>query len=249
MLGLIYKDLLIIKKEIFLNIFAMVGMTIPVFLPWEKMIGTVGIGLVNGYSMSYVIMPVLMYFFVYSLIGGLQNGLFAHDENRCYSSWVVSTPMTVKGQVLSKYYCGLIFLFAGLIWCMICDIIASFVNGAVGSTMGIAIVYFFLQMFISAFELPFIVRFGHKNGTTFKVAMMLCIVFVGIVYGLFGPLPDADVDSLLMSGIRWMMEGSNMSTLALGIFSLAPFLAVFLYYVSYKVSVRMYLKGVENYEH
>lgn len=251
MLGLIYKDFLTMKKEILLNMVAIIGMSIMVVLPWNKIMEEVGANteLINGYTMSYIIMPVVMYFFIYSIIGGLQNNLFTHDENKCYSSWVVSTPETVKGQVLSKYYGALIFLFAGLVWSMICDIVAAFTNGVVGSTMSIAIVFFFLQMFISAFELPFVVRFGYKNGTTFKVTMIAVISFGIIVYGLFGPLPNIDADSAVWYVIDWLVKGSNMSTVMLGIVSLAPFLAVLLYYISYRVSVKLYPKGVENYEH
>ncbi len=251
MLGLIYKDFIIMKKEILLNMVAIVGFSIPVILPWNKIMeeANANTELINGYTMSYIIMPFVMYFFMYNIIGGLQSNLFVHDENKCYSSWVVSTPETVKGHIRSKYFGALIFLFGGIVWSMICDIVASFVNGTVRSTLSIAIVFFFLQMFISAFELPFAVRFGYKNGTTFKVAMIAVVFFGVIVYGLFGPLPNIDADSVIWYVIEWLVRGSNMSTVMLGCVSFAPFLIVCLYYISYKVSVRLYPKGVENYEH
>ncbi|MBQ4283218.1 MAG: ABC-2 transporter permease [Lachnospira sp.] len=251
MLGLMYKDFLVMKKEIITNLILMIIYTVPVCLPWSKMMGEVpgsSEGLFSGVGLSYFVMPITTYFFIFMIIGGLQSNLFAHDEKNVYSSWAVSSPMTVKGQVLSKYYMSLLFGFVGLVLAYVVDIVASFTNGVVGSTVGVAMVMFFIQMFVASFDLPFIIRFGSKNGSMFKVIMMSVICFAAIVYGLFGPLPEGDFGDFMWSKLEWLVYGDK-GVVAIGFLALAPVAIALLYYLSYKVSVRLYMKGVENYEH
>lgn len=251
MLGLFYKDFLIMKKELLLNFLAMIGCSILMFLPWENILEANGMvtDVINGETMTFVIMPLIAYFFIFGTISGLQNNLFSGDERKGYSAFITATPITAKGQVLSKYYETLFLSFLGIIWGTVCDLISSLVSGTMGSAINIYLTLFFIQILLRAIDMPFLIRFGQKHGKIVKLLMVAVITLIGIVYRLFGKLPDMNSDSLFAVVLLWLINEKNLSAFMLGVVSLAPYVAVILFYLSYRISVKIYQKGVENYDH
>ncbi len=250
MLGLIYKDFVIIRKEIISNSLMLFVNSILLFLPWESIMADSGIhfALLSGANMANKIMPAITYFFVFSIIGGLQNDLFAHDEKRCYHAFVTSTPLTEKGQVRAKYLGALILIFIGLMWAIICSFTAPIIGDATESTSKIALVFFSVQMLLSSFGLPFIIRFGEKKGDVFKMAFLAVFLFFGIVYLLFGPLPEISRDRIFETILEWIVDETKFSTLKSRVVTFAPPISLILYAISYAVSAKLYPKAVEGYE-
>lgn len=250
MLGLIYKDFVIIRKEIISNFLMIFACSILLFLPWESIISdsNIHIDLLSGANMANKIMPAITYFFVFSIIGGLQNDLFAHDEKKCYHAFVTSTPLTQKGQVRAKYLGALILILIGLAWAIICSFAAPIIGDATESTIKIALVFFSVQMLFSSFGLPFIIRFGEKRGDTFKMAFFAVFLFFGIVYLLFGPLPEISRDRIFETILEWIVDETKLSTLKTRVVTLAPPISLILYAISYAVSVKLYSKAVDGYE-
>lgn len=250
MLGLIYKDFLIMKKEILSNLLSVVLWTLPMFFPWQKMMEDNGMmtETINGETMTFVLVPLVSYFFTFIVLSGIQSNIFACDEKKMYSAFISSTPLTAKGQVLSKYYETLLISFIGVILGMFCDMISSLVHGEIGSAMTIYLSMFFVQIFLRAIDMPFIIRFGQKYGKNVKLIIIAVVAFGAIVYGLFGKLPDTDGGSLIDAVLLWFVTGNNLSTMMLGFVAIFPYVAFGAFYLSYRISVKMYRKGAENYE-
>jgi uncharacterized membrane protein YciS (DUF1049 family) len=115
-----------------------------------------------------------------------------------------------------------------------------------GETLEIRLFLFFLQLFLRAVETPFLVRYGSKSGKQVKLLVLLGAVFLVIVYLLFGPLPDSD--TVFETIVNWFSGENKLSGMLLGAAAILPYMIVALYYVSYRISCRLYQRGVEAYD-
>lgn len=243
MLGLMYKDYLLLKKEIITSLFGIVGCSILLLIPWNKL----STDAMNVQILEFFV-PVITYIMIFIVISGIQINIFSLDERKNYSSFIMSTPIGENGQVLSKYYEIILLSFSGVIYGYLCDIIASLISGKTKSTMMIYLTLFFVQIFLRAVDIPFYVRYGQKYGGTIKIAMIGGFSFIGIVYCLFGKLPDFTIDTMFESIIKWLADTKAVSLTSLGIIAVFPYITVLCFYISYKISVKVYKKGVEVYE-
>lgn len=240
MLGLIYKDFLVMKRELLLNILVVIACSI--FM-------NIFVSLVAEDGEQFALfLEAMMYLLVFSILGGLQNNLYESDENEYYSSFIISTPLAVRGQVVSKYYETLIFSFAGLGIGMINDLLSSMIIGYNRSSMSIYMTFFFIQIALRAIDTPFLIRYGQKYGKNIKLIMISVAVFMFIVYGLFGPLPKGGISTIVETVANWLYGMENMSVLMMGVVAIFPYIAVIMFYISYRISLKMYLKGVTAYE-
>ena len=187
---------------------------------------------------------------VFFLTGSIQTVLFESDERKKWAYFVTSTPECVEGVLWRKYTA--VFMLTGIcfIYCFIVDGVFCFFAPD-SSVIVLAIQIIYVQMFLRAIEIPFWVRFGTKRGSMVKAAFVLVIIFAGIIYALFGDLSIFSSSESLMDKIMGFvdkfMEGDvpDWVFLVQGIF---PFAAAAMYYFSYKISCRLYLKGVEEFD-
>ena len=239
------------KKDLLLCMVSVLGISILLFIPWAGLLEANGVAteFLNAESMTYAIMPMLAYICIFVVISVVQAGIFTHDERKVWSAYITASPMGGNGQVLSKYYMTLLLAFAGVVWGFICDNICTLISGIQGSAASIYITIFFIQITLRAVEMPFIIRFGEKHGRTYKILIISVIAFVGVVYLLFGRLPEnMSVNSFFEFIIRFSKNEAAVSTTMLGVAALFPYAALLLYYGSYKISCRLYQKGVNNYD-
>ena len=190
----------------------------------------------------------LVIFFVGST---MQSAFFRSDEVKKWAYFTASTPKSVEGTLWTKYTA--VFMITGIsyIYCFIVDcafcIFAE--NSGVISLVSLMI---YAQIFLRAIEIPFWVRFGTNRGSIIKAAFVLVIIFAVILYALFGDLSilsgaDESFGDKIVNALMKFMEGDvpDWVLLAEGIF---PFAAAAMYYYSYKISCKLYLKGVEEFD-
>lgn len=251
MSGLLYKDCAVMKKDILLCGLAIVFFSIPLFLPWGTILENSDAvsDMVNEASMAYRIVPAVVYLFVFIVISELQRGIFAHDERKVWSAYITASPLGAKGQVLSKYFLTLAMSFAAVVWGYICDMISMLVSGTKGSAMVIYLSFFFVQIMLRAIELPFYFRFGHKHGGMVKLLTLAAIAFIGIVYLLFGKLPQfVSAEDGFAFALRLLDNEELLPAVVMGAVSLFPYAALLLYYGSYRLSCRCCQRGVDGYD-
>jgi hypothetical protein len=247
MIGLIYKDLCVMKKSLIFNAGILLAQSVLFFLPWKWILPKFGVAEENEiYVAVFLILPLFVWLSAAMLIGSVQESLFQHDENKCYSAFISSTPLRGEGQVLSKYYEMLLLSAVLLMWGTVCDQAICVVNGLSGTTLEIRVGFFFLQLFLRAVETPFLVRYGSKSGKQVKLLMLLGAAFLVIVYLLFGPLPDSD--KIFETIGNWFLSGDKWSGLLLGAAAILPYIVFALYYISYRISCGLYQRGVETYD-
>ncbi|MCR4641344.1 MAG: hypothetical protein K5697_04865, partial [Lachnospiraceae bacterium] len=114
------------------------------------------------------------------------------------------------------------------------------------------------NLFIQSFELPLAYRYGGAQSDKMRVAIWLILLLPIAIYLLFG-----DIDWLLgENGFYYRYQeyihdpetlteaaGSymqNLSRIAVFVFTLIPHLLVLCYYLSYKISCKVYVKGVKD---
>ena len=98
----------------------------------------------------------------------------------------------------------------------------------------------FLQIALRAFEYPFTVRFGVKAGSYIKTALgTLLALLTATVFIIF---EDKLVPFFSGFSLKKLSRGANV------LVSVFPVLSVLLYIVSFKISCKLYPKGVERYD-
>ena len=180
--------------------------------------------------------------------------VISHDEVKKWAYFSVTTPTGINGQLYVKYViifmmCGLTLICTYIIDTVICCITTAITGEEMTSVVTILIILFYGQIFLKAIDLPFAVRFGTNKGSNVKALMLLGILLIFIIYILFGPLP-ADIESFLES-IYKFIENLNSGNIPDGIFifqGLFSFISIGGYIISYLISCRLYLKGVESYD-
>ncbi|MCH5192600.1 MAG: ABC-2 transporter permease [Oscillospiraceae bacterium] len=185
---------------------------------------------------------------VFFLTGAIQQIFFQSDEQKKWAYFVSATPKSVSGMLWTKY--TVVFMTSGIcfIYCFIADCaLCIFAEDSMVAQIAVQLIY--IQLFLRAIEIPFWVRFGTKRGNMVKAFFVLVIIFAVILYLLFGDLSifRAGLMDRLYRMLTDFMEGNvpDWVFLVQGIF---PFAAAALYYLSYKISCRLYLKGVEEFD-
>ncbi len=253
MFGLFYKDLCVMKESMKFVLFGLLFCSIWLLIPWEAAFKMADLdiegGLINPEILRYTLMPLLTYGAIFMFfLSSLQSNIFAYDERRVWAFYITSTPLSYKGQVLSKYFLSIAISGVGVLWGMLMDFVNAGLYGASGSTSAICLIFFFGQTFMRAMDIPFKIGFGEKNGTAYRLFSVAVMIFLVAGYLLFGPLPAGGSDSVFEFIINLFTNPEVLTTTMLGFLGIAPYVIMLIYYISYKVSCKLYLKGVDGYE-
>lgn len=199
---------------------------------------------VNGASEENMSIQVMLYVVAF-IVGGLINSeIFRNDESGLWRTFVTSTPQSYIGQVKCKYYFILIINIVVLTLCVVTDIIVLAIHKTEGVPLLTLCAMFFCFMLIAnAIEIPFIIRFGADSGINIKASMIVVVALIAGIYVLFGELSIFLSEKLMEALIEFFTEGN-----AMWIPAMVPPLSVLIYYMSYRISLLLYRKGVENYE-
>ncbi len=180
---------------------------------------------------------------------GLIAGIFGGDDRKLYAYFTVSTPQGVRGSLYYKYFLAFamngLFMVGSIFAGSIYDTLYYVITGVESTSLNkLYLVIFFLLMAICALDIPFMIRFGQKKGSYIKTALMLGISTILVV--AFDYLPDPIKDELikLFSAVMGGKISDNM-TLCI---SFAPILCVAMYYLSYKFSCKLFMRGVDGYD-
>lgn len=237
MSGLIYKELVMNKKPLLIMTLVSLIMSSVLFTQNE---------VEPGMETIFSLLGMLSFVLIFFIVGMMQPMIFEADETKRWAYFISASPKTAKGQVEAKYIFTLMISLGAMIFCMIVNDAAELVNGVPDMLL---LIYnlLIIQIFLRAVELPFIFRFGSKVGGSYKAAVFLLALLAIIAYLLFGDLSmfkniDAFYDRVLA-----LLGGDIPDSLYI-VMAVSPYAAGILYYVSYRISVKFYLRGAENYD-
>ena len=246
MTGLLYKEF---RQNRFM---LLIGIGISLFflmLPIQAVIEEYGGDeeYFNAYMMTIKLAFSAAIFF---MTGAIHSVIFESDERKKWVYFAACTPECVEGVLWRKY--TVVFMLTGIcvIYCFVVDAVFC-IFAEESSVISIVMMIVYVQIFLRAIEIPFWVRFGTKRGSMVKAAIMLAIIFAIILYALFGDLSvfsssESLIDKI-MGFVNKFLEGDMPDGIILitGVF---PFAAAALYYLSYRISCKLYLKGVEEFD-
>lgn len=239
MSGMFYRELLVNRRPLILLGVLVVLLSSVLF--FQNIFGF-------DREMYILFFRILIYIVIFFLVGMIQPSLFEVDESRKWAAFISSTPGTGKEQIASKYYLVLFTSIMTLMWCHFCDGISGVLFGA--DTIGALIcqILFVIQIFLRAVELPFIVRFGSRIGSTYKGIVFFVIFFLVAAYLLYGDLSVFGEADSLFDWFLNVLSGEGLSSRLLLLAGMVPYAAGGLFYASYKLSCKWYLKGAEYYD-
>ena len=184
----------------------------------------------------------------YLIAGAMQTFTYMGDDSKKWSYFIAYNPEGVKGYIYTKYMlilgmCMLLVFSMEMSDLLYGVFFSQITKQSYQSMATFFIVLFYLQLFLRAIDLPFIVRFGMKQGNIIK--MILLISALLIMLAVFAASPSAmlafgeAIDNLTRN------EKGDMLLVVIGLF---PYVSIGTFVLSYKISCKLYRKGVEHYD-
>lgn len=165
---------------------------------------------------------------------------FSPDEKYASLSFGISTPWGAKGMMQSKYYAMLIINVIQLFISCILDMIFSIFSGT--NCCWALFFLFGVNLLIIAIKTPFIVRYGSAIGTAVMPFLFMILLIIIGIYFLFGDISFLFADNPL-EALKALLAGKNLPL----ILALFPCVTIIFYYISYRLSLALYRKGIETY--
>lgn len=236
MWGHIYKNLLLCRSSIiFLTVLGIVCSGICIAAT------ALGSAVPSFAASEYMPLFVLCYYLVFFTGSISLTTLFTCDERGTWVSFVASTPDSAKGQVLAKYYTMLIVNVFITFICFVSDSVVSVISPD-GSVLMAIMMIFVITVIYNSVTMPFFIRFGGDKGLAVSGVALGVVLFAAAVYILFGDISFLFVDDP-MAVLMEMLSGEWVTF----VLSVLPFAAFALYYLSYRISLKLYRKGAEDY--
>ena len=240
MTGLIYKEWR--QNRLYIILAAVCGMA-AVFIP-IPMILLDGKGLQSLAEEQGMIVRVAALLLGFLGAGALQNLALRGDDHKEWRIFIASSPETAEGFLRVKY--EMIFAMSVLAvsaTVFFDQLLGAAVFDAAGKALpdisGVYLVLVYIQIALRAIDLPFIIRFGDKRGSMIKMIVIVLLFITVTVVIMINP------DDMVVKLANLVEKGFDGDTVTL-IAGLFPFAAIGAYFLSYRISCRIYMKGVEQ---
>ena len=177
--------------------------------------------------------------------GALQMLVLRGDDRKLWGYWITATADGYKGFLRVKYEMifGMIVLFLFSLQFVdmgYCAVTADMGSEDIGSISSIALLLGFMQILFRAIDIPFTYRFGSKKGSFIK---LICMVILAILICALLVLNVDNMDRITEMVRKVFNENNSSLILWLGLI-----VCLALYFLSYRFTCRLYLKGVEQYD-
>ena len=192
---------------------------------------------------------VLMFTAGFFMISGLISEVFKGDDKKLWAYFVVSTPQGVKGFIYRKYVITLmisiIYMASGFFADHLLATMNYFATGTELETSlsSAYLINVYMLMFASAFDIPFTLRFGAQRGSILKMTVLTLLCAGGVA--IYSLLPD-EIGMKITEAVISFFKGESDASLPLIIACLLPYLAFAAFLLSYKISCKAYMKGVNE---
>ncbi|MBD5146159.1 MAG: ABC-2 transporter permease [Ruminococcus sp.] len=240
MAGLLYRDLVLNKKNLLTMALGEIGLSLLVFAP------IIFDGVTSDTEIITSLLSVFVFIMLFLVLGIMTASIFEADESKKWAYFITSTPLTDVSQIKEKYLFTLLLYVALFVWCYFLSVLSAVLGGTANSM--VACLMMFIMLAANAIEFPFLVRFGSKAGSHIKTAVMLLAMIIAFEYIFFGDLSIFGSPDKIFEFFERFSDTSLMSDISLVLLAVFPYFSAGLYFLSYKLSCKLYLKGAEEYE-
>lgn len=241
MLGYIYKE--IKTNKLILSVMFGLMLFFNIFL----LSTTIGENKIDE-GMIYYAVFFIMTGSSFLVIGMCASGLVQTDERKKWGYYNAAAPHGIKLQVGSIY----IIILSALVCCFcisfVINIIMRKITPDTPNVTGMMIAIALLVLLLRAIELPFFYAFGSKVGGLVKALLLFVVIFIAALYFLFADLSWLGSQDEVIEKFIEFLSGISAKTLWNSIFGKILISAVPLYAVSYFISTKVYLKGIDRLE-
>ena len=250
MRGLIYKDLYLIKTKLIFSAISIIvlGGCLMVF------------SLIVKAPAVFKAMAGITDFSIVLYLAVINYGnLMKTDSGKAWGFYGISLPEGSRGIVAAKYMTVFLLYFTAYALSVVNDLVYSLVTGTAidMSILTLAIILF--NLFMNLFEMPLAFRFGTDKAGTIRILITTGLTVIVLIYLLFG-------------NIEWLMAEDGVIKTVIRVFSrddgyeglseevrrflnkltyiniieaaVITHLVVPAYYISYRISCKVYRKGV-----
>lgn len=236
MWGLALKDFYTGKKDILLYGGFILLLSIVFFIPWSA----------DAIDYAGIVLPVyklLSIFLIFLCLGAIQQGFLAGDEQKGFQYYVSATPLLSAGVVRERYLMNLFSTMALAAYCYLITTLQAALSGQSCGEDYIILFLFYAHLFLAAIELPFYLRFGMQCGQYLKTGMLLIFLFILSAFFLYGDFGRwLSMDDFIAWCASLDMETVIENSIVLC--SLIPWGILLCYYVSYRISCKLYQKAL-----
>lgn len=182
------------------------------------------------------------------------SNTMTRDEMKKWAYFITSTPKMAKGQVFSRYTLIVLICVIATGMSVAAEytfelITEAVINESYTNNTKLILALFWIILIFNAIELPFLFRFGTKMGALIRALMGLAVILSVSIYLLFGPLPSSGEEFVegIFEFINDFLSGNTPKHIKT-INRILPFAAIGSTVVSYFISCKCYLKGIEHYD-
>lgn len=196
MWGLVLKDFYISKKTIIFNyLYCVAGFILIAFCSKMPSLSED----IDKQTASFLL-TILIAIIELALFMGCSNMIISfikEDEKMQWQNYIVSSPIIIKKQVLTKYLEILtMYGLAYVITVIGCAIVKMMSGITINNKMALYMALF--VAFQTAIELPIVFKIGSRYVNYFKIGFLFTIVYGVVLYLLYGKLPDIlSIDSAI----------------------------------------------------
>jgi len=246
MLGYLYKDIRINRNIlcIMLGLIAFFSF-FPIMAAYgDEEVGAVTEGIVF-YGIYFLINGT-----VFFIVGMTASVFVQTDERKKWGYYNAAAPNGIRFQVGSSYiivFCS-IAIALGATWGAN-YLIRTFSSIDIPSAGGMMTVFALICLLMRGIELPFFYAFGSKIGSLVKGLLFVVVILIALIYFMFADISWlGSRDDFMENFLKWL-SGLDIKNLVTGGFIGKLLLgAVPLYAISYYISTKVYLKGVDRLE-
>ena len=246
MLGYLYKDIRINRNIlcIMLGLIAFFSF-FPIMAAYgDEEVGAVTEGIVF-YGIYFLINGT-----VFFIVGMMASVFVQTDERKKWGYYNAAVPNGIRFQVGSSYiivFCS-IAIALGATWGAN-YLIRTFSSIDIPSAGGMMTVFALICLLMRGIELPFFYAFGSKIGSLVKGLLVVSIIMTALVYFMFADISWlGSRDKIMENFLNWLTKLDIKHLVTGGFIGKLLIAAVPLYAVSYFISTKVYLKGVERLE-
>ncbi len=252
MRGLIYKDLYLIKSKVIAGSLSILVIIISMYVVYATVSGKV----LFPTEMAAVITDLMIVMY----IGVLSYGyIIKADTKKQWGFYGMALPGSAKLIVGAKYMTVFIMYLISYIICVLNDLMIGLFFGKAVDMSLLVLMFMLLQMFLNAIEMPLAFRFGTDKAAGIRIFITIVIVLIISIYLLFGNIEWLMAeDGLIKIIIRLFSDNADSVTMSyelqqfikrltyMNYIEMAVFthLMVFAYYISYRISCKVFRKGV-----
>ncbi|MDE7302243.1 MAG: ABC-2 transporter permease [Oscillospiraceae bacterium] len=240
MAGLLYRDLVLNKKNLLIMALGEIAISFLMVAP------ILFDGVTSETEIITSLLSVFVFIMLFLTLGVMTASIFEADESKKWAYFITSTPLTDVSQIKEKYLFTLLLYIALFVWCYFFAVISAVMGGS--ANVLIAFLMMCIMIAANAIEFPFLVRFGSKAGSHIKTAVMLLAMIIAFEYIFFGDLSIFGSPDKIFEFFEKFSDTSLMSDITLTVLAVFPYFSAGLYFLSYKLSCKLYLKGAEEYE-